>query len=270
MSETENIDTPLAQLEIQALSIIDLNGSQATTTSRALAWFLQKRHDNLLRDIREVIEQIPESFASMHFEMIPSLRENSGAIDTESFDPVYRLTYDAVMLIGLSMQGSRGYLFKVALVNAFRSVFVRLEQRKNSIDDQSLREIAIRLLDASVIAETCNQIISMFAAVDDEALAGMTVDRVKQRLFGLVGRNVSARDAALNLNETMNAPSVTQAQKELLQDVVNRIFSVQVPVEVFRSTIHALLDNGVKKSNIIDVLSLENIIVDENDEVFQK
>jgi Rha family phage regulatory protein len=109
--------------EIMILPIITERDGVPVTTSRALADHFGKRHDNVLRDIENTIDQLNQTeegkaFNALNFEAVNYLDAKGES------RPMYLLTRDAFTLLAMGFTGSRALAFKVAYINAFN----RMEQ----------------------------------------------------------------------------------------------------------------------------------------------
>ena len=93
-----------------------------TTTSIEVARHFGKRHDDVLRLIRNLVEQLPEGYAR-NFAAI-QIDVDLGMGRTRQ-DPAYRLTRDGFTLLAMGFTGQRALKFKLAYIDAFN----RLERR---------------------------------------------------------------------------------------------------------------------------------------------
>lgn len=83
------------------------------TTSKKIADYFGKRHDNVLRKIRQVRDECPDDFASLNFEETDFIDKNG------DIQPMYRLTKDGYILVVMSFTGKMATLIKVKYIQAF-------------------------------------------------------------------------------------------------------------------------------------------------------
>jgi Rha family phage regulatory protein len=97
-----------------------------TTTSLDVAKFFGKRHGNVLRDIRDLIEQTPAEFHRLNFEEASTEVEqpNGGKVTY----PMYRLTRDGFTLLAMGFTGKKALAFKVAYIAAFNKMETALRE----------------------------------------------------------------------------------------------------------------------------------------------
>lgn len=91
---------------------------QALTTSREVADYFGKAHRGVMRDIRNVLEQLNESPEGKEFNQhnfVPiKYRDERGREQ-----PAYTLTRDGFTLLAMGFTGAKAMQFKVAYINAF-------------------------------------------------------------------------------------------------------------------------------------------------------
>lgn len=97
--------------------VFEQNG-QALTTSREIADYFGKPHANVLRDIRNTLEQLDQTpegreFSQINFDLA-EYRDEQGKPR-----PAYVLTRDGFTLLAMGFTGARAMQFKVAYINAF-------------------------------------------------------------------------------------------------------------------------------------------------------
>lgn len=86
---------------------------KAFTTSQKIADYFGKRHDNVLRKIRQVKDECPAEFAALNFEEADFIDKNGEA------QPMFNLTKDGYMLVVMGFTGSAAMLIKVRYIQAF-------------------------------------------------------------------------------------------------------------------------------------------------------
>lgn len=90
-------------------------GGQITTTSRQIAEHFGKRHDTVLRAIRN-LECSAEFHARNFAEMVVAVEIGNGAIRR---DPAYRMTRDGFSFLAMGFTGKDAALWKEAYIAAF-------------------------------------------------------------------------------------------------------------------------------------------------------
>lgn len=86
---------------------------KAFTTSQKIADYFGKRHDNVLRKIRQVKSECPPEFAALNFEEADFIDKNGEA------QPMFKLTKDGYMLVVMGFTGAAATLIKVRYIQAF-------------------------------------------------------------------------------------------------------------------------------------------------------
>lgn len=103
-----------------------------TTTSIEVARHFGKPHDEVLRRIRNLLEQLPDAylrnFAETETERPSPL--NGAAIKS----PAYRITRDGFTLLAMGFTGQRALKFKLAYIDAFNRLERALHERPLSIE----------------------------------------------------------------------------------------------------------------------------------------
>ena len=105
-------------IQVSARPCITLSNNRAITNSLDVADFFQKRHDNLLRDIRSIMADVPIEFASLNFEECFKNNELANG----KTEPYYNLTRDAFTLLAMGFTGKKALAFKLAYIEAFNQM----------------------------------------------------------------------------------------------------------------------------------------------------
>jgi Rha family phage regulatory protein len=85
-----------------------------------------KAHDNVLRDIRNLIQIVPEEWASINFEDINISTELGHATRQ---DPAYMMTRDGFTLLAMGFTGKKAVDWKLKYIEAFSSMEAALRQQ---------------------------------------------------------------------------------------------------------------------------------------------
>ena len=138
------------------LPVITLNDGVPTTLSTDVATFFGKRHDHVIRDIKNIIATLPE-------DRLPNFGEtfeikHVGNIDRKV--PVYRLTRDGFTFLAMGFTGEKAQAFKWAYIDAFNRMEAKLHGVKasecpatlNGVEQYDLREAVCRRAEAANVS----------------------------------------------------------------------------------------------------------------------
>ena len=101
-----------------------VHDQKCMATSLNVASVFGKAHKNVLRDIEQLTDNCPETFAGLNFE--PSEYEDS----TGRKLPMYLLTRDGLTLLIMGYTGQKAMQFKLAYMEAFNAMEKELESRR--------------------------------------------------------------------------------------------------------------------------------------------
>jgi Rha family phage regulatory protein len=107
-----------------AISLTVIDG-KPTTTSNEVAKQFGKLHDEVLRRIRNLLEQLPEGY-DRNFAAIQT-NVDLGMGRTRQ-DPAYRLTRDGFTLLAMGFTGKKALTFKLAYIDAFNRMEAALQK----------------------------------------------------------------------------------------------------------------------------------------------
>lgn len=110
-----------AEATSPVLTVVD---GQATTTSLDIARHFEKRHDDVLRAIRNLLAQLPAERARNFAETLFEVPGPNGAVRQE---PAYRITRDGFTLLAMGFTGERALAFKLAYLDAFNAMEKQLQ-----------------------------------------------------------------------------------------------------------------------------------------------
>lgn len=91
---------------------------QALTTSREVADYFGKAHKNIVRDIRNTLEQLNQSPEGAEFSRL-NFEPRNYTDERGKQQPLYVLTRDGFTLLAMGFTGAKALQFKVAYINAF-------------------------------------------------------------------------------------------------------------------------------------------------------
>lgn len=122
------------RIQVQALNFmdfIDTDGEELTTDSRKVAAVFGRRHDNIVRDIRALRNQLPSNRLLNFEETVFSRSNPSGGcqIDSTSF----RITRDGFTLLVMGFTGRRALAFKLAYIDAFNAMAKYIKNQRDGL-----------------------------------------------------------------------------------------------------------------------------------------
>ncbi|OKP27570.1 Rha family transcriptional regulator [Serratia fonticola] len=113
------------QLAILTPEVTTSNG-RVITTSKAVAGYFGKRHDDVLKKIRN-LDCSPEFHARNFAEMFIDVKIGNGAVRQM---PTYEITRDGFAFLGMGFTGKKAAQFKENYINAFNKMEAELLSRK--------------------------------------------------------------------------------------------------------------------------------------------
>lgn len=118
MTETETNGTTTSAVATIApeLQIVD---GHVTTTSTQVAQHFGKRHDTVLRAVRNMLKELDADHARNFAEMIVDVEIGKGATRK---DPAYRMTRDGFTLLAMGFTGKEALQWKLAYIDTFNKM----------------------------------------------------------------------------------------------------------------------------------------------------
>lgn len=105
--------------------VVNLEGN-LVTTSIQIAEYFEKNHKEVLRDIRNILENCSEDFTERNF-------APSNYIDSTGRTlPMYELTKNGFAMLAMGYTGTKAMKFKVAYINAFDKMAEQLRKNNES------------------------------------------------------------------------------------------------------------------------------------------
>ncbi|HHH9282663.1 TPA: Rha family transcriptional regulator [Pseudomonas aeruginosa] len=212
---------------------VEIIGGKPTTTSLDVAKHFRKRHDNVLRDIKNL--ECPEDFALLNFEECSRTGANNRP------EPYVRMTRDGFTLLCMGFTGKEAMHWKIAYINAFNKMEQALIEQPEILSHNHLLQFAIKTLDLMrdhTLGEPARprteQVVCNYLAV--ESLDAANPEQIKQALNFLQGQIIGEGVAAKSL------PSVAGSSiaKDLLYGLLRSAHDAEL---LFNS----LYDSGVEK-----------------------
>ncbi|HBO5323578.1 TPA: Rha family transcriptional regulator [Pseudomonas aeruginosa] len=212
---------------------VEIIGGKPTTTSLDVAKHFRKRHDNVLRDIKNL--ECPEDFALLNFEECSRTGANNRP------EPYVRMTRDGFTLLCMGFTGKEAMHWKVAYINAFNKMEQAIIEQPEILSHNHLLQFAIKTLDLMrdhTLGEPARprteQVVCNYLAV--ESLDAANPEQIKQALNFLQGQIIGEGVADKSL------PSVAGSSiaKDLLYGLLRSAHDAEL---LFNS----LYDSGVEK-----------------------
>lgn len=100
------------------------------TTSLEVARIFGKRHDNVLRDLADLLSQVSDSFGKLNFEA--SEYETRNNLGFTVRHPMYKLTKDGFVMLAMGYTGKPAVRFKEAYIRRFNEMEAELSRRAES------------------------------------------------------------------------------------------------------------------------------------------
>lgn len=108
------------------IPVVSVHDGKPVTTSLIVAEHFGKRHDHVLRDIDELLTQLPDSFDKPNFgEVAREVKIGLGFTRKERY---FELTRDAFTLLAMGFTGAQALKFKVAFLDAFNRTETELRE----------------------------------------------------------------------------------------------------------------------------------------------
>lgn len=100
-----------------------VHNGHPSTTSRTVAQYFNKRHDDVLRSIRTLLNATPQNFRLRNFS------ESSYTNEQGKIQPMYIIYRDGFMLLVMGYTGKKALAIKLAYIEAFNAMEEELARR---------------------------------------------------------------------------------------------------------------------------------------------
>jgi len=107
----------------RAHPVVQIQDGQAITTSVEVARVFERRHDDVLRTIKNLLSDLSADHARNFAEMVIDVEIGSGATRKS---PAYQLTRDGFTLLAFGFTGKKAMAFKLAYIDAFNRMEAEL------------------------------------------------------------------------------------------------------------------------------------------------
>ena len=146
---------------------VSLHDGRPATTSREVAHYFRKRHDNVVRDIRSIMDNCPEEFTALNFEVSNYLDQTGRSLH------MYIIFRDGFTLLAMGYTGPEAMRFKLAYIEAFNRMEAELAKRNRPalpaaprFDEAAMLELAADIREAQqqyyrTFGRLCSRLISM-------------------------------------------------------------------------------------------------------------
>lgn len=111
--------------EFNFQKMVMASDGQVFTTSKKIADYFGKTHKNVLRKIKQTINDCPEEFAELNFEPTDYIDKNG------DIKPMYKLSKDGYMLLVMSFTGKSAMLIKIKFIQAFNWMAEQINRWKD-------------------------------------------------------------------------------------------------------------------------------------------
>ena len=102
---------------------VSIHDGRPATTSLEVAAFFGKRHNDVLRDIRNISDNCPEKFTARNLALSNYLDETGRSL------PMYIIYRDGFMLLVMGYTGKKALAIKLAYIEAFNAMEEELARR---------------------------------------------------------------------------------------------------------------------------------------------
>lgn len=110
---------------IPLTNAVTVSNGKVTTTSLKIAEIFGKRHDNVIRDIKNL--EIPEKWRLLNFE--ETVRERPNPSEAKPIQSkMYTITRDGFTLLAMGFTGKKAMQFKIAYIEAFNAMEAKLRE----------------------------------------------------------------------------------------------------------------------------------------------
>ena len=139
MSQALLLSTPVPTVSVHA--------GRPATTSLDVAKFFGKRHGNVVRDVYQLIDNTPETFSRLSFELASYLDEQA------KNRPMFIIYRDGFTLLAMGYTGPEAMRFKLAYIEAFNRIEAELAAEIREAQQQYYRtygRLCSRLITMSI------------------------------------------------------------------------------------------------------------------------
>ena len=154
--------------------VVTMKDGRAIADSRDVAATFGKRHDHVLRDIRELIGKGVPNFGETYF-----VNEQNG----QTY-PAYEMDRDGFSLLAMGFTGEKALKWKLRYIEAFNAMEVKLRDGDN-------------LSPSVAITALANVVQQLLARSDQDAERAARREEESNRQFAILARRLDAMDSLL-------------------------------------------------------------------------
>jgi Rha family phage regulatory protein len=137
-------------------SLVSVSNNHAITTSTSVAAQFNKRHDNVMREIRKLIPQLSQEQRLNFEELSRQVKTANGGVNNYT---EYNLTRDGFALLAMGFTGKNALQFKLKYLAAFNAMETELVRIASESNVTNIRAIASGLspADQRTLQEVVNR-----------------------------------------------------------------------------------------------------------------
>ena len=171
---------------INVQDFVQIKNSQTVTTSEFIAQAFKKRHNDVLRNIDNLLADIDPAFAAQNFRETETLRDNP-LTGGKTKSRAYELTKDGFMLLVMGFTGKAALAIKIAYIQAFNKM---AEMLSGSLKTKTALPNGLTLEQQDVVKAMHREILEQTPPEMRKALAIKLWASIKQK-FGCTYKAVS-------------------------------------------------------------------------------
>ncbi len=155
--------------------LVTVSHNRAITTSLVVAQHFGKQHNNVIRDIRTLLVDLPPEHA-LNFELMSFDVEIGNGATRKS--PAYEITRDGFTLLAMGFTGKRALQFKLAYIDAFNKM--EAELRKSAGPAPRLRALTppAETFDTQGLRKRLQQIAAVVFPGDTKKFVQFATERI--------------------------------------------------------------------------------------------
>ena len=112
----------MSQAQVLTAPSVSLFNGRPATTSLAVAECFGKRHDNVMRSIKDLVDNCPKEFTALNFEASEYTDETGRTLS------MFIIYFDGFMLLVMGYTGKKALEMKLAYIGAFRAMKEKLDK----------------------------------------------------------------------------------------------------------------------------------------------
>lgn len=117
--------------------IVGVSSNRVVASSRDVAAFFGKRHDNVIRDIRKLLPELPEKWGVLNFEDTSYVDSQNG----QTYE-MFQMTRDGFILLVMGFTGKQALKFKLEYIEEYDRMEAALSYRGECLWEQMKALIA--------------------------------------------------------------------------------------------------------------------------------